>query len=93
MNCCSALTTSGSVRRVLGEGSVEVRLAVPEVEVDLLQGLEAQILHPGTRSERLGERRPEGSVTLEFEDVGASLGIEREEIDDSPEPGLYLPPR
>ena len=69
---------------MLGEGSVEVRLAVPEVEVDLLQFLEAQILHPGPVVERLGDDVSRGPVTLEFEDMDAPLGIEREEIDELP---------
>ena len=92
MNCLLGVDDVGQrAAEVFGEGSVEVRLAVPEVEVDLLQFLEAQILHPGPVVECLGDDVPRGSVTLELEDVDASLGIEREEIDDSPEPGLYLP--
>jgi len=76
---------------VLGEGLVEVRVAVSVVLVDLLQFLEAQILRPGPVVERLGDDVPRSAVTLEFEDVDASLGIEGEEINESPEPGGYLP--
>ena len=53
------------------------------VEVDLLQFLEAQILRPGPVVERLGDDVPRSAVTLEFEDVDASLGIEGEEVDES----------
>ena len=61
------------------------------VEVDLLWFLEAQILRPGPVVERLGDDVARSAVTLEFEDVDASLGIEGEEVDESPEPGGYLP--
>ena len=76
---------------MLGEGLVEVRVALSVVLVDLLQFLEAQILRPGPVVERLGDDVPRSAVTLEFEDVDASLGIEGEEVDESPEPGGYLP--
>ena len=61
------------------------------VEVDRLQFVEAQILRPGPVVERLGDDVPRSAVTLEFEDVDASLGIEGEEVDESPEPGGHLP--
>ena len=46
---------------VLGEGLVEVRIALSVVLVDLLQFLEAQILRPGPVVERLGDDVPEES--------------------------------
>ena len=61
---------------MLGERLVEARLAVAGVEVELLQFPEAQILRPGPVVQRLGDDVARSAVTLEFEDVDASLGIE-----------------
>lgn len=51
----------------------------------------AQILNPGPVVERLGDDVPRCPGTLECDDMDASFGVEREELDNSPEPGLYLP--
>ncbi len=75
----------------LGERLSEVCFVIMVVGVDLIEVLDAEILHPGSVVECLGNNVPRRPITLEFQDMGVTVSIEGEEIDVSAISGPYLP--
>ena len=60
----------------LGEGFVEGCFVAVVVEIDLLEFLKAEVLHPGSVVERLGDNVTRSPVAFELQDMDAPIGIE-----------------